>query len=113
MSDGGTGNLAYTARVGAQGVTTARVRYLTTSKITNKFNITYANQHFGGQYEADGLLKGEQVTEEVPCTGGACAIKVPAPGVAVVFLTDDLIFDAKAGDSITTCVICGRLGWRC
>jgi len=29
-----------------------------------------------------------------------CAIKVPAPGAAVVFLTDDLIFDGSVGDTV-------------
>jgi len=102
MSDSGTGALAYTARVATQGVNRARVRYLVANKITDKFGITYAGQGFGGYFESDGLLKGPQKTDDVPCEAGVCSVKVPAPGVAVVFLTDDLIFDASAGDVVTT-----------
>jgi len=102
MSDSGAGTLTYTARVATQGVTRVRVRYLLANKLTDKFGITYASQGYGGYFESDGLLKGQQKTEEVACEASVCAIKVPAPGAAVVFLTDDLIFDASAGDEIQT-----------
>ena len=102
MTDSGSGALAYTARVAAKDVSRVRVRYLSAGKLTDKFGITYASQGFGGYFESDGLLKGEQKTEEVACDAGVCAIKVPAPSVAVVFLTDDLIFDASAGDAVKT-----------
>jgi hypothetical protein len=102
MTDNTTGTHAYTARVQTNGVARARVRYLVADRLTDKFNITYAGQSFGGYFESDGLLRGDQKTDEVPCDAGVCAIKVPAPGVAVVFLTDDLIFDASAGDQVST-----------
>jgi len=59
---------------------------------------------WGGHFESDGLLRGDQKTETVQCQAGSCAIKVPAPSVAVVFLTDDLVFDASAGDAVQTFV---------
>jgi len=102
MSDSGTGALAYTARVAVKDVSRVRVRYLTAGKLTDKFGITYASQGYGGYFESDGLLKGEQKTDEVKCEAGVCAIKVPAPGAAVVFLTDDLIFEASTGDTVKT-----------
>ena len=103
MSDP-SGALDYTARVAVQGATTVSVRYLVAEKITSKFNVSYAGQSWGGYFESDGLLRGDQVTETVACTGGVCPISVPAPGAAVVFLTNDLIFDAKAGDAVETYV---------
>ncbi|KAH7103137.1 hypothetical protein BKA62DRAFT_69091 [Auriculariales sp. MPI-PUGE-AT-0066] len=92
-----------TVRLQTNGVSQASVRYLSAPNgLTSKFNVTYANQTFGGYFESDGILRGTQVTESVPCDGsGVCPIPVPAPGVAVVFLTNDLIFDAAA-DPIQT-----------
>ena len=78
----------------------------------NARNFTFPRNHrdthhrlfhrWGGYFESDGNLRGDQFTDVVPCTNGVCAIKVKAPGVAVVFLTDDLIFDAKADPPAST-----------
>ncbi|KAH7103897.1 hypothetical protein BKA62DRAFT_828089 [Auriculariales sp. MPI-PUGE-AT-0066] len=103
MSDT-TGALDYTARVQVNGVSSVSVRYLVAEALNSKHGISYANQTWGGYFESDGVLRGEQVTETVPCAGGVCPIRVPAPGVAVVFLTSDLIFDARNGDAIQTYV---------
>ncbi|KAH7103155.1 hypothetical protein BKA62DRAFT_69386 [Auriculariales sp. MPI-PUGE-AT-0066] len=89
----------YIARIQTNGATQASVRYLTAPNgLTSKFNVTYANQTFGGYFESDGLLKGQQVTETVQCTNGICPIQVPAPGAAVVFLTNDLVFNAETDE---------------
>ncbi|KZW03384.1 hypothetical protein EXIGLDRAFT_664572 [Exidia glandulosa HHB12029] len=90
-----TGAHDYTANVQVQdGTAQVSVRYLAAKAATSKSGITYAGQGWGGYFESDGTLQGQQKTETVPCSGGQCAIKVPAPGVAVVFLTGD-IFDAS------------------
>jgi len=44
MSDRQSGSLAYTARVGVNGASSVRVRYLRADSITSKFGISYASQ---------------------------------------------------------------------
>lgn len=48
-------------------------------------------QTFGGRFEADGRLTGTEVIETVNCdtTANTCLITVPAPGVALVYLSSD------------------------
>ena len=46
-------------------------------------------QTFGNQFEVDGILRGDLDVQTVACSDGACAIHVPAPGFALVFLEDD------------------------
>jgi uncharacterized membrane protein len=45
-------------------------RYLLAPSVSEKFNITWAGQTMGGQLVADGILKGNVVTETVTCSGG-------------------------------------------
>ncbi|EJD52331.1 hypothetical protein AURDEDRAFT_81890 [Auricularia subglabra TFB-10046 SS5] len=95
MSDK-TGAHDYTAKVKVgDGVSEVSVRYLKAETIISKQGISYAGQTWGGYFETDGLLSGEQTTETVQCAGGECAVKVPAPGAAVVFLSKDHLYDAK------------------
>ncbi|EJD36488.1 hypothetical protein AURDEDRAFT_140062 [Auricularia subglabra TFB-10046 SS5] len=77
----------YTAHV-ATDASQVKVRYLVAPQVISKTNITFAGQSFGGYFESDGLLRGEHQTETVQCSGGSCPIRVPAPGIALVFLTD-------------------------
>ncbi|KAH7099881.1 hypothetical protein BKA62DRAFT_273394 [Auriculariales sp. MPI-PUGE-AT-0066] len=103
MSDK-NGGLDYTARVQVNGASSVRVRFLVADSITSKQGITYAEQTWGGYFESDGILRGTQTTETVECPGGVCPIKVPAPGVAVVFLTPESVtFDANV-DQVATFV---------
>ncbi|KAH7106564.1 hypothetical protein BKA62DRAFT_299249 [Auriculariales sp. MPI-PUGE-AT-0066] len=93
MSDS-TGAHDYTARILTNGASSVKVRYLEAATIISKSNITYAGQGWGGYFESDGLLRGEQKTEDAACSAGSCAIQVPAPGAAVVFLNGNTVFDA-------------------
>ncbi|EJD36492.1 glycoside hydrolase family 79 protein [Auricularia subglabra TFB-10046 SS5] len=87
MSDP-TGAHDYTANI-QTAASQVRVRYMLAPTVNAKIpNITWAGQSFGSYFESDGLPRGEHTTETVPCSGGVCAIKVPAPGAALVFLTD-------------------------
>ena len=43
-------------------------------------------QTFGGVYESDGRLEGTEDVRSVACPDGVCAIRVPAPGFALVSL---------------------------
>ncbi|EJD52125.1 hypothetical protein AURDEDRAFT_111590 [Auricularia subglabra TFB-10046 SS5] len=86
MSDP-TGGHDYTVRVRTT-VPEVKARYMVAPRLKSKMNITWAGQTFGGYFESDGLLKGEHVTETIPCTGGVCAVRVPGPSIVMVFLTD-------------------------
>ncbi|KAJ7141844.1 hypothetical protein C8R43DRAFT_583571 [Mycena crocata] len=68
-----------------------KVKRLEADSVTQKGNIKWANQTFGGNFESDGRPMGTEVIETVDCDTGAqtCTIKVKAPGMALVFLTDD------------------------
>lgn len=57
----------------------------------------YCIQTFGGAYESDGRLKGDVQMYGIPCdtTNNVCAVTVPAPGIAVVFLNEASLQDAQ------------------
>ncbi|KAI0772363.1 glycoside hydrolase family 79 protein [Trametes elegans] len=76
-----------------------KVKYLVAPSVGDKWNVTWGGQTLGGQFEADGRLKGELKLETIPCDQAAntCQIKVPAPGYALVFLTDSAAAEAEAG----------------
>lgn len=96
MNDGGSGAAAYTAFIHVGGVggladttpTTVTVRYMAAPSVTEKQNITWANQTMGQQFNSDGRPQGEAVTETITCAPDTgCPIRVPAPGAALVFLS--------------------------
>ncbi|KAF8320741.1 hypothetical protein DL93DRAFT_1730126 [Clavulina sp. PMI_390] len=97
IDDGGTGTAAYTGYIhigGTSGLadttpTTVTVRYLSSPSVTEKYNITYGGQSMGGaMFESDGRIQGEQQTETVQCSADTgCPIRVPAPGAALVFMS--------------------------
>ncbi|PSS11012.1 hypothetical protein PHLCEN_2v3308 [Hermanssonia centrifuga] len=95
-----TGAMAYTANISMGGGETGqqqtvpasvKVKYLLADSVSQLWNITWANQTLGGQFEADGRLIGEEQIETVECdtTANVCPIRVPAPGFALVMMTDD------------------------
>jgi hypothetical protein len=53
-------------------------------------------QTFGGYYSSDGRLKGDEDIQTVTCdqAGNTCQIKVPAPGFALVFFTDNALTES-------------------
>jgi hypothetical protein len=63
------------------------VRYLLAPTISEHDNITWAGQSMGGSYASDGRLQGEVMTQTITCNG-VCIVSVPAPAIAVVYLTD-------------------------
>jgi hypothetical protein len=44
-------------------------------------------QTFGGVFESNGQPQGALDVQTVACAAGKCAVSVPAPGAALVFLT--------------------------
>lgn len=98
MDDGGTGTAQYTAYVHIGGTgdiadttpQTVQVRYLAAHTVSEKFNITWAGQTLGQQFQCDGRLQGNVVTQTVTCAPDTgCPINVPAPGAALVFMSTD------------------------
>ena len=78
-------------------------RYLVAPSVGEKFNITWGNQTFGGQFEADGRLKGELHLEDVPCdqASNVCLVRVPAPGFALVFMSDEAARESEPASTAT------------
>ena len=78
-------------------------RYLVAPSVGDKFNITWGNQTFGGQFEADGRLKGDLHLEDVPCdqANNVCRVRVPAPGFALVFMSDDAARESEPASTAT------------
>ncbi|OJT11294.1 Beta-glucuronidase [Trametes pubescens] len=68
-----------------------KVKYLLAPSVSEKEQITWANQTFGGRFQADGRLSGQEFIQTITCDQGAntCQIPVPAPGAALVFLSSD------------------------
>ncbi|KAI0742962.1 hypothetical protein C8Q80DRAFT_945246 [Daedaleopsis nitida] len=76
----------------ANGVpASVKVKYLRAPSVSEKDNITWAGRTLGGRFASDGRWQGEEDIETVPCdqTQNMCQIKVPAPGAALVYFTDD------------------------
>ncbi|KAH9850236.1 hypothetical protein C2E23DRAFT_896579 [Lenzites betulinus] len=69
--------------------TQVTVKYLLAPSVSEKDNITWAGQTLGGRFQADGRLIGTESIQTVPCHTSAniCQITVPAPGVALVFVS--------------------------
>ncbi|EJF60214.1 hypothetical protein DICSQDRAFT_155951 [Dichomitus squalens LYAD-421 SS1] len=92
----GAGSYNVTISVGGDTVAEAdatppqvQVKFLLAPTVSEKDQITWANQTFGGRFAADGRLSGTEVIQTVSCDQAAnsCVIIVPAPGAALVFLS--------------------------
>lgn len=77
MDDLGAGTGEYTAyiHIGGQNTgsvdttpATVQVKYLAAPSVSEKFNITWAGQSMGGQFESDGILRGDLQTTTVTCS---------------------------------------------
>lgn len=84
-----------------------KVKYFTGDSVSVISNYTWAGQTFGGNFEADGRLKGEMVIEEMPCENGKCRVRVPAPSFALVFLTDEALSESDSGATQTFATTAG------
>ncbi|KAI0060119.1 glycoside hydrolase family 79 protein [Artomyces pyxidatus] len=111
VSDNTTAN-DYTAAISIGGGQTGQpnavpasvqVKYLTASSVSQKGNFSWAGQTFGNNFESDGRLNGNLDVQTVQCdqTNNVCNIKVPAPSVAVVFLTPQALSEVTADNTVT------------
>ncbi|KAJ7181191.1 glycoside hydrolase family 79 protein [Mycena filopes] len=94
---------AVIAIAGATMPAAVKVKYLAATSVVQKGNFTWAGQTFGGLFESDGRPMGTEDVKTVQCDVGAqtCTIDVPAPGFALVFLTDDAFTEDKGAPSMT------------
>ncbi|KAJ7624758.1 glycoside hydrolase family 79 protein [Roridomyces roridus] len=80
-----------------------KVKYLAATTVVQKGSYTWAGQTFGYHYESDGRPMGDEDIKSVVCDSAAqtCTVKVPAPGMALVFLTDDSSTEGAGVPSVT------------
>ena len=72
--------------------------------IHSSFTDSIATQTFGANFESDGRPQGTLDVQTVQCdqTANTCSITVPAPGVALVFLTDAALTEVTDAAPSTT-----------
>lgn len=77
-----------------------RVRYLRADSVADQSNITWAGQTLGGDYDSDGMLHGARSNLTAPCDTEAksCTIKMYAPSVAIVFLSEASFDESTPAD---------------
>ncbi|KAI0073210.1 hypothetical protein K474DRAFT_1666888 [Panus rudis PR-1116 ss-1] len=107
-----TGASDYTASISVGGGQTGegngtpaqvKVKYLTAPSVAAKSNITWAGQTLGDMFHVDGRWSGDENVQSVSCDQGnnVCNVKVPAPGFALVFLTDDALKESEPKETVT------------
>lgn len=67
------------------------VRYLRANQVEEQYQITWAGQTMGPSFTSTGVPRGDVQTDTIQCANGACVIPVPAPAVALVFLTEEAL----------------------
>ncbi|KIY48442.1 hypothetical protein FISHEDRAFT_73638 [Fistulina hepatica ATCC 64428] len=97
----GASDLSVSISVGNTTPSSVKVKYLRAASVSQKGNYTWAGQTFGGNFGSDGRLQGNEDVRTVNCGDGACSISVPAPAVAVVFLTQDAQSEADEAPART------------
>ncbi|KAI0791079.1 glycoside hydrolase family 79 protein [Abortiporus biennis] len=107
-----TGASTYTATVSVGGQNFGEsnavpeevtVKYLLASSVASKKNITWAGQTLGNLFEADGRFQGTESVQTVTCDQNAntCTIQVPAPGVALVFMSNSAFQESSPQSPMT------------
>ncbi|KAF8970658.1 glycoside hydrolase family 79 protein [Flammula alnicola] len=91
--------------VGGQMPAQVNVKYLQAANVSQKGNFTWAGQTFGGIFESDGRPVGTESVQTVNCnsnsTASLCTIHVPAPGAALVFLSQSDLTETAGAPSQT------------
>ncbi|KAF8900143.1 glycoside hydrolase family 79 protein [Gymnopilus junonius] len=90
---------------GGQMPASVQVKYLQASSVAQKGNYTWAGQTFGPIFGSDGRLTGTEQIQTILCSSvtgtSTCNIHVPAPGVALVFLSPSYMTETAGGSSKT------------
>ncbi|KZS86852.1 hypothetical protein SISNIDRAFT_447342 [Sistotremastrum niveocremeum HHB9708] len=79
------------------------VKLLLAPSATDKWNTTWAGQTFGGPFASDGRITGSEQIIEITCDqpNNVCAVQVPAPAVAVVFLSQSSLQESQGTATAT------------
>ncbi|KAG1761827.1 glycoside hydrolase family 79 protein [Suillus occidentalis] len=100
-----SGSSDYTASISIGGTVppSVKVKYLLADSVSQIYNFTWAGQTFGGPFSSDGRLVGTLDIQTIPCdqTNNVCQVKVPAPGFALVFLTDNALSESDQSPTMT------------
>ena len=101
-----SGSNDYTATISIGGGTVpsqVKVKYLSAPSVSEKDNITWAGQTFGASFTSDGRLQGDLNVQTITCdtNGNTCQIKVPAPGFALVFFSDNVFSEVTPSNPQT------------
>jgi len=80
-----------------------KVKYLQAASVAQKGGHAWAGQTFDGNFESDGRVQGTEDIQTAQCDTNAktCSVKVPAPGFALVFLSDAAQTEDKGAPSTT------------
>lgn len=79
------------------------VKYFTAPSVTTKYNFQWAGQTFGDVLSSNGILQGQQNITTIPCqSDNVCPVPVPAPGFALVFLSQDALQESSPGPDAVT-----------
>ncbi|KIK59062.1 glycoside hydrolase family 79 protein [Collybiopsis luxurians FD-317 M1] len=97
-------------QTGISNVTPGQVKYLLAPSVSEKSNINVHGlslhniQTFGDRFVSNGRQIGTESIRTITCSTSAntCSFKVPAPGFALVFLTDDALSDSGGDGDQTT-----------
>jgi hypothetical protein len=91
--------------VAVQGASVAsvQVKYLQAPSVSEKYNITWAGQTFGGTFASDGRPMGTLSIRTIPCdtTTSTCTIPLPAPCIALIFLTPSAFSESNPSTTQT------------
>ncbi|KIR52771.1 hypothetical protein I315_04634 [Cryptococcus gattii Ru294] len=100
-STGGS-DLQVTINIQNQSPTQVQVRYFRADSVSEQYDIYWANQTLGHSFASDGRLYGGLETITITCDGGACIVPVPAPSVALVYLTDAALEESSVSEDVTS-----------
>ncbi|KAH7925637.1 glycoside hydrolase family 79 protein [Leucogyrophana mollusca] len=80
-----------------------QVKYLQAPSVSEKYNISWAGQTFGANFGSDGRLQGDLSVDTISCdqSTSTCSVTVPAPGVALVFLTSAAFSESNPSSTET------------
>ncbi|KAL4062162.1 glycoside hydrolase family 79 protein [Scleroderma yunnanense] len=80
-----------------------QVKYLLAPSVSEKHNITWAGQTFGSTFESDGRLQGTPAITTISCStsSNSCTIPLPAPCIALIFLTSSSFSESNPSTTVT------------
>jgi len=89
-NDDPTGALNSTVTfTGPSTASSLKIKQLKADSVTQKRNFTWNGQTYGDVFTSDGRPVGAELSETIPCTNSQCTLTVPAPGIVLVFVSDD------------------------